>query len=386
MTNERVIAVIHTVPESEWLIELYATMLCDGVSTSAHHAVELRDKFLFDGGFIQGNVLLVDGRPVNTRVGDDKGLGRSSVNLQRESWGWFLGWKGRHVPCRPLSQPQIVRTHVGQYGCISDYVRLHAPQILFAAPLRQCIFGAIGQGCKFCTFEMRRSELVPEELMARWLTTVLMKCPEVTSLAVGGGTPNLVDYGSNYYGSIVRRVKDSFPGIRASIEIVPSGRGDDLRLLRDSGYDAAIMSLEVWDEAIRQRVCPGKGRVSRDEYMSAWTNAIEKFGEGQVASVLLVGLEPEESTIEGIDALVDLGVIPTLIPFRPYNGTPLVGHPRTTVEAYLRCSRYCTHRLRGAGLSPSGQYGCTGCGGCSLEVVQEYGAGQPITVCAAEVT
>ena len=97
------------------------------------------------------------------------------------------------------------------------------------------------------------------------------------------------------------------------------------------GVDALSYSVEIHDPALLQRYCPGKAnQVGRDRYYDALGYAATIFPSGTVWSDLIVGLEPPESTMAGIDTLVRMGVLPVLSLFRPLEETQLGSHPLPT--------------------------------------------------------
>src|SRR6185369_17962177 len=94
-------------------------------------------------------------------------------------------------------------------------------------------------------------------------------------------------------------------------------------------------------------------------------------------SVLLVGAEPSRNTLAGAKYLIDLGVIPTLIPLRWYPNSRFQFSDWSPVDPaeYLSLGYQLSHLLTSAGLFPSKQLGCTACGGCSIETaIEKLGA------------
>jgi biotin synthase-related radical SAM superfamily protein len=217
---------------------------------------------------------------------------------------------------------------------------------------------------------MRRVSYVPDKVLVQAVASILDEVAWNCDVALGGGTPTLSDYRVEYYSNVSEAIKQR-GSTYISLEIVPPKTSSGLERIRSAGVDSVIMSLEIWNDGRRRTLCSGKSEVSKSRYFEAWSEAIHLFGRGQVSSVLLVGLEPEKSTKEAIRALIDVGVIPTLIPFRPYGACEMAEHPLTDHELYLRCSALCGDLLAKADLRDSDQRGCTGCGGCSTAVIQE---------------
>jgi hypothetical protein len=356
-----------------FLDELRAQLLCKGASPTE----AARDVMLNDGlrpGFIHGVVLrLPTGMTVNTSVLDAGQWKLGDPTLRVLGPALVIEWQNELVPVTVLPAGRSLVTSSNLESSL-DMFSLHNDSTLFCSPVDQCIFGVVGKPCTFCTYEMEGPiRRLPVETFSASLDTILRERTAIRNLAIGGATPNLHDSGAAYYSELVKKANDR--GLLTSVELVPPPRLQSLSLLFDAGMVSLIMSLEIWDDAIRHRVCLGKGEVTVDHYRAAWRTAIDELGRGQVASVLLVGLEPLESTAEGAESLIAEGVIPTLIPYRPYDriaGLPTT-HPFSVVD-YLELSQNVRHLLAKADLDPAAQAGCTGCGGCSLEIPTDMSA------------
>ena len=59
-----------------------------------------------------------------------------------------------------------------------------------------------------------------------------------------------------------------------------------------------------------------------DEYRAAWREAVRVFGRNRVSTYLLVGLgEDPDELVAGAGELIDMGVYPFVVPYRPLAGT-----------------------------------------------------------------
>src|SRR5574340_1458117 len=67
-----------------------------------------------------------------------------------------------------------------------------------------------------------------------------------------------------------------------------------------------------------------------------WDRAVRAFGPGRVRSLLIVGLEPEESVLRGVEFIASHGVDPVLSPFRPAPGTRLADVRPPSADAMRR--------------------------------------------------
>jgi hypothetical protein len=348
-----------------------ARALCYGIRPDAAASVELSR--LGEPGFIHGiPLLLKSGRVINTAIIDamvDRG---DAVALTFEAGGFFLIDGISRFECEPVPQPVLLSEASGFEGPWSSYARMHSPRTLFLTPLRQCIFAKIGKVCQFCTYEGGGLSPLPVAGLADLVSRVASDIGPL-DVAIGSGTPNLDDHGVRYFAHLANAIRDRTASA-ISVELVPPPNLDDLDILRKSSVESRIMSIEIWNDEKRGLVCPGKSYMDKAHYVRAWENAVSLFGPGKVSSVLLVGLDTVSNIREAIDYLISMKVIPTLIPFRPYNNTALSGHPLTSVEDFVDCASYNALALSAARLNPFSQRGCTACQGCSMDTPEQWAA------------
>ncbi len=90
------------------------------------------------------------------------------------------------------------------------------------------------------------------------------------------------------------------------------------------GVDALTYSVEVHDADILARCYPGRvAIIGRERYYEALAHAASIFPSGTVWSEFTVGIEPAESTMRGIDTLVQAGVLPVVSLAPPRHGLAL---------------------------------------------------------------
>lgn len=109
--------------------------------------------------------------------------------------------------------------------------------------------------------------------------------------------------------------------------------------LRSVGVNLLSINLEIWDVSQAKRITPNKARLlGRDHYLNYIAKAVEVFGVGFVQSLMVFGeaIEPIESTLKGVRALVERGCIPVLSPFRPDFTTPMGKKSPATIEEMRR--------------------------------------------------
>jgi len=190
-------------------------------------------------------------------------------------------------------------------------------------------------------------------------------------LNFSSGTILTEDKSANYYIEVLQELKGlnlkKVPYI--SVEITPPDKDYYIQALADIGVTALIMNIEIVDEKLRKIICPGKSEVSIKRYIGAMQNAVQILGRGNVASVLLAGIQPAEDIINMGRKLIEIGVIPTIMPFKPLDDCAMKKEKITNPKELLFISERLESQMVKSGLNPRSQYGCTRCGGCSLETV-----------------
>ena len=95
-----------------------------------------------------------------------------------------------------------------------------------------------------------------------------------------------------------------------------------LKMYYEAGVTEIGFNIELFDQDTALKYMPGKGKISRQEYFSALKEAVKYWGNtGKVRSLMIIGLESENSLLQGIRELCQIGVMPILSVFRPIPGT-----------------------------------------------------------------
>jgi radical SAM protein (TIGR04043 family) len=184
------------------------------------------------------------------------------------------------------------------------------------------------------------------------------------------GTTTGPDRGAGNLIRSVRAVLDAVPGLPIQVQCEPPGDLAWIRELHQAGATAIGIHVESLDEDVRRRWMPGKSTVPMAEYEAAWDEAVRVFGRNRVSTYLLVGLgEDTDELIAGAGRLIDRGVYPFIVPFRPMRATLAaqdgIGPPDARLLGYV--TEQVAAKLHAAGMSGADQKaGCAACGACSV--------------------
>lgn len=287
----------------------------------------------------------------------------------------FVLWKNGKEICtiKIVDNPSWCKKRINGYQ-IGNYLRPHSDICISCSPILKCGYQQIGKACRFCSLnEYASQSKVEEKINPRILAKMIFKAMmyKKYELNFSSGTILTEDKSANYYIEVLQELKElnlkEFPYI--SVEITPPDKDFYIQALADMGVTALIMNIEIVDEKLRRIICPGKSEVSLQRYFDAMQSAVHILGIGNVASVLLAGIQPAEDIINMGKKLIEMGVIPTIMPFKPLDDCGMKKEKITNPEELLFISERLESQMIKRGLNPHSQYGCTKCGGCSLETV-----------------
>jgi|GEM_PF-511107 len=252
---------------------------------------------------------------------------------------------------------------------VSDVIGVHGHNTLSLVKYTECYYKKIGRTCTFCgcneNFNGKDSILFSPSYIAEAVKLALSGGQEY-SLALSGGMAESSDRGALLFCEIAKAVLAQSPNVGISVEIAPPVSNKYIDMLVDAGIKSIIMNLEIFDDAIRAKYCPGKIEIPSSRYFEALSYAVSKLSSWSVSSVLIAGLENIESTVTGAKKLIDIGVIPTIMPFRPYDNCEMSDHPMTNPEILMEIERELHQYPRKTNLDNCKHAeGCLSCNGCS---------------------
>lgn len=190
-----------------------------------------------------------------------------------------------------------------------------------------CWFWKHERRCKYCSIGLNAPADASSKQAAQLLEALAMAANDpilpARHVLLGGGTPVGEDMGSLLASELCRGIKE-VTSLSVYVMICAPLKDHYIDMLHDAGVDELGMNLEFFSDNAWARFIPGKHRhIGKGRYLDALTHAVSVFGPINTRSILMVGLEPPESTIDGAELLASMGVMPILSPFRPLTGTEL---------------------------------------------------------------
>ncbi len=255
--------------------------------------------------------------------------------------GFILRHGRLEIAAIPVPVPDYYDEMNSQGERFTNYAITHTDRVRIS-PIEGC-----ANTCQFCDMPYKRPYRCKDpnglvESVSRALGDATLPARHVL---ISGGTPLPDDYG--YLEEVYRRVCETFPSTAVDIMMAPMPGLLHLDRLHAIGVHGLSINLEMYDETRALQVMANKAKVGRTAYLATIARAASLFGPGRVRSLLLVGLEPLEDTLRGVEALAERGCDPVLSPFRPDPATPLRNvpppNPELLGEAYERAVDIVEH-------------------------------------------
>lgn len=230
----------------------------------------------------------------------------------------------------------------------SDRVRL--------SPIKGCAIQ-----CDFCDIPFDKSPIEPAYRGTKVIDNILeaagvaLEDPVLPAqhVLISGGTPRKRDYG--YENEVYERMVADNPDVDVDIMMVPMPGLLNIKRLGEIGIHGLSINLELWNKDIALRTMRSKAKASRELYLDFIEKSAETFGNGRTRSLLMVGIEPIEDTLKGVEALAERGCDPVLSPFRPDPLTPLRDMKPMAADGLLEVwqrSQEIVSRYEGVKLGP----------------------------------
>ena len=318
--------------------------------------------------------LTIDGTTVMIPVHTDVAT-RSEYTLTtsvNEPEAHFVAKAGKNLTSIQFPpQPQFYRLKTADGIPYNQIALLHSHNVLATTVLQTCIrYSNRNSACQFCAIEQ---SLAVGKTIARKTPAQLAEVAEaavrldgVSQLVMTTGTPNTTDRGAAYLVECAQAVKGKV-NLPIQAQCEPPNDFAWFTKMKEAGIDSLGMHLEVIEPQVRDRIMPGKAKVSLDYYFQAFEAAVPVFGWGQVSTYILAGLgDSLESIIDICDCLIQIGVYPFVVPFVPITGTPLANFKPPSSEFMYAIYEQVGAMLNQAKMSSQDiKAGCAKCGACS---------------------
>lgn len=282
----------------------------------------------------------------------------------------------RGIPVKEISivnTPRFYQLKTAEGIPYSHIATLHSADVLATTVLQTCIrYQNRTKACKFCAIGQSLAagntiaRKTPQQLAE--VAKAAVELDGVKHMVMTTGTPPGKDRGA-------RVLAESAQAIKAAVNLPLQGQceppGDPgwFQRMKEAGIDTLGMHLEVVTPSVREKIIPGKARISVEQYLIAFADAVNVFGRGQVSTFILAGLgDSADAILSMSEKLIKLGVYPFVVPFVPISNTPLEHHPAPDTHFMTSILQPLGEMLTTAELhSHDIKAGCGRCGACSSQ-------------------
>jgi Radical SAM superfamily len=261
---------------------------------------------------------------------------RSPYSLINDKESYYLAHHGKILfPIDFLERPNY-------YGLkTSDGVNMNViagyglEGSLAVAYSNECALKEKDQDCKFCNINATKDAYGEAEGVG-WKYP--KQVGETVAAAYKDGARHVTITGGfvaerrevEYYLDVADAIKEH-TGLEDFNGTACVGAPHDLSIIdkyKEAGYRTIATNIEIWDRNIFKAICPGKEQQCGgwEHWVKALEYEVEVFGRGKVRSVIVAGIEPKDSTLEGIEYLASKGVICLASSWNPNPGSALDGH------------------------------------------------------------
>ncbi|GGF92702.1 radical SAM protein [Rhodococcoides trifolii] len=274
-----------------------------------------------------------------------------------------------------IDRPKFYDLHTSDGVSYEKIAKLHGRNVLATTVVQTCIRYDESQRCRFCSIEesLRAGATVAVKKPAQLaeVAEAAFRLDGVTHMVMTTGTSAAKDRGATHLARCVRAVRAAVPDLPIQVQCEPPGDLSTITELFEAGAASIGIHVESLDDDVRRKWMPGKASVTMAEYRAAWAEAVRVFGRNQVSTYLLVGLgEDPDELVEGARDLIEMGVYPFVVPFRPHAGTLAVdvdGAVPPRADVLEDVTRRVAKELETAGMRGADQKaGCAACGACSV--------------------
>lgn len=274
----------------------------------------------------------------------------------------------------PVARPRFYDLSTADGVAYEKIAKLHGKDVLATTVVQTCMRYDESERCRFCAIEesLNRGTTVAVKTpaMLAEVAEAALRLDGVSQMVMTTGTSRGRDRGARHLARCVRAIKDAVPDLQIQVQCEPPAELSTITDLHDAGAGSIGIHVESMDDGVRRRWTPGKSRVPLDEYRAAWREAVRVFGWNQVSTYLILGLgEKDDEVVAAAGELIDMGVYPFVVPFRPLAGTLATDVdrvPAPDADRVAEVTRRVADRLRAAGMRGEDQRaGCAACGACS---------------------
>ena len=260
---------------------------------------------------------------------------------------------------------------------VRDIVNITSQGGLHVMYSNECSLKDLGEDCLYCAFNERAKDGERYKVLMKSSRQVAEAYDLARQAGVanhfritGGFVPERREL--EYYLDAADAIHETYDyfygcaviGAPADLSVIPK--------YKEAGYENVSTNIEVWDKNIFAAMCPGKEKRNGgwQHWLDSLEYSVDVFGKWNVHSTIVGGLEPIQSTLDGIEYLASKGIVCHFSAFRPEKGTPLTGYRSPEADWHWELMDKATDIYLRYGLTVQQMYSGNAAGGHSGQVYQ----------------
>jgi hypothetical protein len=187
--------------------------------------------------------------------------------------------------------------------------------------LWRCEITQSGNACGFCH---TGNFSVPEHSLSDMTEVIryaIDNSPGIKILQMTAGSTYQPEDEIDRYVSILEAIDKEIgiANVPTIIYLTPPSDLKQLNRLFDAGVGQIACDMDIWDERLFNKICPGKAKENtRQRYLDALYYIADHYGPNRACCVFVGGIEPADSFIEGETRLAEHGIVPLPSPLMPF--------------------------------------------------------------------
>jgi|GEM_PF-6872124 len=208
---------------------------------------------------------------------------------------------------------------------MGEVVHIMGENALRIYPDMTCLMDRPGIKCRFCGVLPERGPVSDTEIQENICESIVAAQAEMPVDHIFMSTGAFYDWKTNefYVGVIAairRALRNPYAEILFALTPPPKQRLDQVSKLIDAGLTDVSFNLEAWDDTRWDLANPlnlGMFKVKRGkkDHFNGFEHVIARLGRGAAKSNFVGGLDTVESFAQGVDRLLEWGVIPSMTVF-----------------------------------------------------------------------
>ena len=181
-----------------------------------------------------------------------------------------------------------------------------------------CYYKRTKQGCLFCHNIGNNSKIATPEILLEDIKEVFDYClknEKFRHIMIGGGSDDPNSKKDKIL-PVIQYIRSKCDKDIYVMSIPPNDKKQISEYIK-AGVTEFAFNIEIMDRELASIIMPGKGRIPIEKYLKMLSYASSLLPKESVRSMLMLGLEPIQNTIEGIEMLCKNGIQPMLSIFRP---------------------------------------------------------------------